>query len=50
MAMTESILITTAIDAKQNHNVMMADIPNAFIQTNVDEKSHVIGECIIMKI
>jgi hypothetical protein len=31
--MTESILITTTIDAKQKHDVMTTDIPNAFVQT-----------------
>jgi len=50
MAMTESILITATIDAKQNRDVMTADIPNAFIQTDANEKNHVVGECIIMKI
>ena len=49
-AMTESILITATIDAKQNRNVMTADIPNTFVQTDVDEKNHVKGEHIIMKI
>ena len=49
-AMTESILITATIDAKQNRDVMTADIPNAFVQTDVNEKNQVKGECIIMKI
>jgi hypothetical protein len=49
-AMTESILITATIDAKQKRDVMTADIPNAFVQTNVDEKNQVKGERIIMKI
>jgi len=44
-AMTESILITATIDAKQNHDVLTADIPNAFILTDVDEKNHIVGEC-----
>jgi hypothetical protein len=48
--MTESILITATIEAKQNHDVMTADIPNAFVQTAVDEKNQVKGENIIMKI
>ena len=49
-AMTESILITATIEAKQNRDVMTADIPNAFVQTAVDEKNQVKGEHIIMKI
>jgi hypothetical protein len=49
-AMTESILITATIDAKQKRDVMTADIPNAFVQTNVDKKNQVKGERIIMKI
>jgi hypothetical protein len=39
---TESILLTSAIEAKENRDVMSADIPNAFVQTdmeiNEDEK------------
>jgi hypothetical protein len=49
-AMTESILITATIDAKQKRDVMTADIPNAFVQTDVDEKNQVKGDRIIMKI
>jgi hypothetical protein len=49
-ATTESILITTTIDAKQKRDVMTADIPNAFVQTDVDKENQVKGECIIMKI
>jgi hypothetical protein len=49
-AMMESILITAMIDAKQKHDVMTADIPNAFVQTDVDKKNQVKGEHIIMKI
>jgi hypothetical protein len=37
--MTESIVITATIDAKQNCDVMTADVPNAFVQTAVDEKN-----------
>ncbi|KAG7350725.1 reverse transcriptase RNA-dependent DNA polymerase [Nitzschia inconspicua] len=47
-AMTESILITATIDAKQKRDVMTSDIPNAFVQTDVDK--HKIGERIVMKI
>ena len=32
-AVLESILITAVIDAKECHDVMTADVPNAFIQT-----------------
>ena len=47
-AMTESIIITGVIDAKQRRDIMTADIPNAFVQTRIDEKE--VGERIIMKI
>ena len=47
-AMTESIIITGVIDAKQRRDVMTADIPNAFVQTDVEQKE--IGERIVMKI
>ena len=49
-AMTESILITATLDAKQQRDVMTADIPNAFVQTDIDKKNLVKGERIIMKI
>jgi hypothetical protein len=32
--MTESVMITATIDAKQNRDVMTADIPNAFVQAS----------------
>ena len=35
---TESILITGVIDAKEKHDVMMADTTNAFVQTEIGEK------------
>jgi Reverse transcriptase (RNA-dependent DNA polymerase) len=47
-ALTESNLITAVIDAKQGRDVMTADIPNAFVQTEIEEKKN--GEKIIMKI
>ena len=47
-AMTESILITEAIDVKQGRDVTIADIPNAFVQTDINKKER--GERIIMKI
>jgi hypothetical protein len=49
-AMMESIVITATIDAKQNRDVMTADVPNAFVQTAVDEKNLKKGKQIIMKI
>ena len=39
---TESILITGVTDAKEKCDVMTADIPNAFVQTETGEKQ--IGE------
>ena len=47
-AMTESIIITGVIDAKQHRDVMTADIPNAFVQTEVEKKE--VGQRIVMKI
>lgn len=44
--MLESIMLTATIDAKQGRDVMTADIPNAFVQTDIDLD----GERIIMKI
>jgi hypothetical protein len=34
-AQVESILLTAVIDAKEGRDVMTADIPNAFVQTDV---------------
>ena len=34
---TESVLITSVVDAKENRNVAIVDIPNAFIQTVVED-------------
>jgi hypothetical protein len=48
-ASTESILITATIDAKQNRDIMTADILNAFVQTDVDKKNYVKGERLILK-
>eukprot|EP00957_Ditylum_brightwellii_P185371 14115004-Ditylum_brightwellii.AAC.1 len=45
-ATTEAILITGVIEAKQQRDIMMLDIPNAFIQTPVPQA----GDKIIMKI
>jgi hypothetical protein len=47
-ASTESIIITSVIDAKQRRDVMTADIPNAFVQTPLGAKA--VGERITMKI
>jgi hypothetical protein len=47
-ASTDSILITGVIDAKQQRDVMTADIPNAFVQTDIQAKEK--GQRVIMKI
>jgi hypothetical protein len=39
---TEAILITGVIDAKEKRDVMTADIPNAFVQTEVDPDDGII--------
>ena len=35
---TESILITSTIEAKHNRDIMTADIPNAFVQTDIKKE------------
>lgn len=40
MESVDAIIITSAIDAKQNRDVMTLDIPNAFTQTETDEKKN----------
>ena len=45
-ALTEAIIITAAIEADENRDVMTVDIPNAFVQTEMEDKE----ERIIMKI
>ena len=40
----ESIMLTSVIDAKENRDIAVIDIPNAFIQTEME------GEKIIMKL
>jgi hypothetical protein len=37
-AIMESILLTALIDTKESRDVMVADVPNAFVQTEIDEK------------
>ena len=44
----ESIMILAAIDAKEDRDVMTADVPNAFIQTPIDVETR--DKRIIMKI
>lgn len=43
-----SLFYTIIIDAKENQDIMTADVPNAFIQTALDRKEG--KEIIIMKI
>jgi hypothetical protein len=45
-ASTDSIIITSVIDAKQERDVMTADVPNAFVQTEINPSD----EKVIMKI
>jgi Reverse transcriptase (RNA-dependent DNA polymerase) len=45
-ALTEAIMMTAAIEADENRDVMTADIPNAFVQTEMENKA----ERIMMKI
>jgi hypothetical protein len=46
-ACTESILLTATIDAKENRDIMSADIPNAFVQTDMENNNN---EKMMMKI
>ena len=34
---TESVLLTTVVDAKENYDVAIIDVPNAFIQTVIED-------------
>jgi hypothetical protein len=45
--LTESILLTATIEAKEGRDVMTVDIPNAFIQTDIESTK---SERVIMKI
>jgi hypothetical protein len=45
---TEAILLTGVIEAKEDRDIMTADIPNAFVQTPTEEPKD--GDRIIMKI
>jgi len=45
---TEAILLTGVIEAKEERDIMTADIPNAFVQTPTEEPKD--GDRIIMKI
>ena len=42
----EALFLTITIDANEDQDVMLADIPNAFVQTKLERKK--LGECIIM--
>ena len=46
--LNESIMLTSAVDAYEQRDVMTCDIPNAFIQTEAPRKDK--GERIIMKV
>ena len=48
-AALESIMLTAIVDAKEGRDVMTADVPNAFIQTNMPEPKDG-EEPVIMKI
>ena len=47
--MTESVMLTATLEAEEQRDVATFDIPNAFIQTHVDERDAQ-GDRIIMKI
>ena len=35
---TEGTLLSTVIEAQENHDIATSNIPNAFVQTHVEEK------------
>jgi hypothetical protein len=45
-AATESVLLTSIVDAAENRDVAIIDIPNAFIQTQVENEK----DCVIIHI
>jgi hypothetical protein len=45
-AATESVLLTSIVDAAENRDVAILDIPNTFIQTRVENEK----ECVIIRI
>ena len=47
-AITESILLTAVIDTEEDRDVATVDIPNTFIQTDVNDNND--GTQVIMKI
>jgi hypothetical protein len=48
MAMIESHLFTVVINTKQSRDVITTNIPNAFVQTEIENKPN--GEKIIIKV
>jgi len=38
-AALESVMLTAAIDAAEGHNVAIVDIPNAFVQTKLEDET-----------
>ena len=46
---TESVLLSTVIDAEEEYNVAVIDVPNAFVQTEVSEWDDD-GNYMVMKI
>jgi hypothetical protein len=45
-AATESVLLTSIVNAAENRDVAIVDIPNAFIQTQVENEK----DCVIIRI
>ena len=48
--MTESVMITATIDAHEKRDVMVSDVPNAFVQTRIPRRLKKRGNRIVMKI
>jgi hypothetical protein len=45
-AATESVLLTSIVDAAENRDVAIVDIPNAFIQMQVENEKDCVIICI----
>ena len=49
-ASTDAVILTAIIDAKQGRDVMVADVPHAFVQTSINKERLKKGDRVIMKI
>jgi len=45
----ESMILSCAIDAKENRYVVVSDIPGAFLHTNMEDNIHMLLEATVQK-